>query len=114
MADVPLPHAPRLVRRRMGDLEALLQASPVDGVDLVAPRGATSIAARPCWVEGPACDAADSLFFSGIFGNRISRLARDGSLSAVRADSGRAERNPFDGWGRLIRCEGAERGPGGR
>jgi gluconolactonase len=87
---------------------ALLPAS------LLAPQGATTIAARTCLLEGPAFDADDNLFFSDIFGNRIYRLTPDGSLSIFRADSGRTNGNTFDAAGRLISCEGAEQGPGGR
>src|SRR3954454_1540224 len=81
---------------------------------LLAPRGATTIAARTCLLEGPAFDADDNLFFSDIFGNRIYRLTPDGALSIFRADSGRTNGNTFDASGRLISCEGAEQGPGGR
>ena len=83
-------------------------------VALLAPQGATTIAARTCLLEGPAVDADDNLFFSDIFGNRIYRLTPDGSLSVFRADSGRTNGNTFDALGRLISCEGAEQGPGGR
>src|SRR5262245_5666112 len=81
---------------------------------LLAPQGATTIAARTCLLEGPAFDADDNLFFSDIFGNRIYRLAPDGALSVFWADSGRTNGNTFDAQGRLISCEGAEQGPGGR
>ncbi len=83
-------------------------------VGLLAPQGATTIAARTCLLEGPAFDADDNLFFSDIFGNRIYRLGADGVLSIFRADSGRTNGNTFDASGRLISCEGAEQGPGGR
>lgn len=83
-------------------------------VGLLDPQGATTIAARTCLLEGPALDADDNLFFSDIFGNRIYRLTPDGVLSVFRADSGRTNGNTFDGLGRLISCEGAEQGPGGR
>jgi gluconolactonase len=81
---------------------------------LLAPQGATAIAARTCLLEGPAFDADDNLFFSDIFGNRIYRLTPEGTLSVYRADSGRTNGNTFDAQGRLISCEGAEQGPGGR
>jgi gluconolactonase len=54
------------------------------------------------------------LYFSDIAGNRILKLAVDGAVSVFRADSGRTNGNTFDGQGRLISCEGAEFGPGGR
>ena len=37
-----------------------------------------------------------------------------GRVSIFRADSGRTNGNTFDAQGRLISCEGAEQGPGGR
>src|SRR6516165_7109007 len=81
---------------------------------LLAPQSHTTIAARTCLLEGPAFDADGNLFFSDIFGNRIYRLTPDGVLSVFRADSGRTNGNTFDAQGRLISCEGAEFGPGGR
>ena len=42
------------------------------------------------------------------------KLAADGSQSVFRADSGRTNGNTFDQLGRLLSCEGAEMGPGGR
>jgi gluconolactonase len=81
---------------------------------LLASQGATTIAARTCLLEGPAFDADGNLYFSDIFGNRIYRLGAEGVLSVFRADSGRTNGNTFDASGRLISCEGAEQGPGGR
>ena len=69
---------------------------------LLAPQGATTIAARTCLLEGPAFDGEDHLFFSDIFGNRIYRLTPAGVLSVFRADSGRTNGNTFDASGRLI------------
>ena len=37
-----------------------------------------------------------------------------GVVSVFRADSGRTNGNTFDARGRLVSCEGAEQGPGGR
>jgi gluconolactonase len=37
-----------------------------------------------------------------------------GAVTVFRADSGRTNGNTFDAAGRLISCEGAEQGPGGR
>jgi gluconolactonase len=37
-----------------------------------------------------------------------------GAVTVFRADSGRTNGNTFDAQGRLISCEGAENGPGGR
>jgi gluconolactonase len=96
----------------MPDQIDLTRTPPPAG--LLAPQGATTIAARTCLLEGPAFDADDNLFFSDIFGNRIYRLTPDGALSVFRADSGRTNGNTFDASGRLISCEGAEQGPGGR
>ncbi len=107
---------------------ALLAAAPAaaradDPVDLahaplpaglLAPESATTIAARTCLLEGPAFDPEGNLFFSDIFGNRIYRLTPQGELSIFRADSGRTNGNTFDAQGRLLSCEGAEQGPGGR
>jgi gluconolactonase len=59
-------------------------------------------------------DAAGNVFFSDISGNRILKMDSQGSVSTFRADSGRTNGNTFDAQGRLISCEGAENGPGGR
>ncbi len=82
--------------------------------DLLAPVARTTVAARTCLLEGPAFDADGTLYFSDIIGNRMYRMAPDGSLSVFREDSGRTNGNTFDGLGRLISCEGAEFGPAGR
>ena len=66
------------------------------------------------FTEGPAVDADGSVYFSDIWNNRIMKLAADGSQSVFRADSGRTNGNTFDQLGRLLSCEGAEMGPGGR
>lgn len=66
------------------------------------------------FTEGPAVDAAGNVYFSDIEGNRIMKLAPDGVRSVFRADSGRTNGNTFDREGRLLHCEGAENGPGGR
>jgi gluconolactonase len=81
---------------------------------LLVSEGRTVIAARTCLLEGPALDADENLFFSDIFGNRIYRLTPGGVLSVFRDDSGRTNGNTFDAAGRLVSCEGAEQGPGGR
>ena len=96
----------------MAEQTDLTRTPPPAG--LLAPQGGTTIAARTCLLEGPAFDQHDNLYFSDIFGNRIYRLAPDGALSVFRADSGRTNGNTFDAQGRLISCEGAEQGPGGR
>jgi len=71
-------------------------------------------AASVAFTEGPAVDAEGNVFFSDIVNNRIMRRAVDGTLSVWRADSGRANGNMFDAQGRLVTCEGAEFGDGGR
>ncbi len=71
-------------------------------------------AAIVCFLEGPAVDADGSVFFSDISGNRILKMNPKGQVSVFRADSGRTNGNSFDKEGRLLSCEGAENGPGGR
>ncbi len=71
-------------------------------------------AASVAFTEGPAVDADGSVYFSDIVNNRIMKRAADGTLSVWRADSGRTNGNMFDAHGRLVSCEGAEFGPGGR
>jgi gluconolactonase len=67
-----------------------------------------------CFLEGPAVHESGDVYFSDISGNRILRLTGDGAWSVFRADSGRTNGNTFDVRGRLLSCEGAENGPGGR
>jgi gluconolactonase len=67
-----------------------------------------------CFLEGPAVDAAGNVFFSDIAGNRILKKLTTGKVVVFSADSGRTNGNAFDAQGRLISCEGAEQGPGGR
>jgi gluconolactonase len=81
---------------------------------LLASEARTTVAARTCLLEGPAFDADGTLYFSDIIGNRMYRMTPDGALSIFREDSGRTNGNTFDVEGRLISCEGAEFGPGGR
>ena len=81
---------------------------------LVAAGTKARTAANVCFLEGPAWHASGDLYFSDISGNRILKMTPDGSVSVFRADSGRTNGNTFDAEGRLISCEGAEFGPGGR
>jgi gluconolactonase len=81
---------------------------------LLAPEAATSVAARVALLEGPAFDEVGNLFFSDIYASRIYRMTPEGKVTIFRADSGRTNGNTFDALGRLISCEGAEQGPGGR
>jgi gluconolactonase len=82
--------------------------------ELLAAEAKVSIAAGVCFLEGPAVDAIGNVFFSDISGNRILKMDPQGNVTTVRADSGRTNGNTFDPQGRLISCEGAENGPGGR
>jgi gluconolactonase len=82
--------------------------------ELVAPDTRAGAAATVCFLEGPAVDDRGNVFFSDIAGNRILKMAPDGKVSVFRADSGRTNGNAFDAQGRLLSCEGAEQGPGGR
>jgi gluconolactonase len=66
------------------------------------------------FTEGPAADSEGNIYFSDIINNRIMRLSADGSVSVFRSDSGRSNGNLFDQQGRLVSCEGAEMGSGGR
>ena len=88
------------------------KAPPPPG--LLDPAGSVAVSARVALLEGPAFDSEGNLFFSDIFANRIYKMAADGKVSTFRADSGRTNGNTFDAQGRLISCEGAEQGPGGR
>lgn len=81
---------------------------------LLAPGGGPRPASILCYLEGPAVAADGSVYFSDLSGNRILRRAPDGTVCVFRADSGRTNGNAFDARGRLVSCEGAERGPGGR
>jgi gluconolactonase len=82
--------------------------------DLVAPDAKAVSAAGVCFLEGPAVDDKGNVFFSDIAGNRILKMTPEGVVSVFRADSGRTNGNTFDAQGRLISCEGAEFGAGGR
>jgi len=81
---------------------------------LLAPQAKVGVAAGICFLEGPAVDATGNVFCSDIQGSRILKLDAGGAVSVFRDDSGRTNGNTFDSQGRLISCEGAENGPGGR
>jgi len=66
------------------------------------------------FTEGPAADASGNIYFSDIINSRIMKLSAEGQLTVFRDDSGRTNGNIFDQEGRLVSCEGAEMGPGGR
>jgi len=82
--------------------------------DFLAPRSSLTVAARTSFLEGPAVARDGQLYFSDLIGSKIYRLTLDGKLHVFREDSGRANGNTFDAQGRLVTCEGAEQGPGGR
>jgi gluconolactonase len=82
--------------------------------DLLGPGATVTVAARTSFLEGPAVDAAGNLFFSDILNNKILKMTPAGVVSVFRENSGRTNGNTFDARGRLISCEGAEQGPGGR
>lgn len=81
---------------------------------LISADAKAKTAASVCFLEGPAWHPSGTLYFSDIAGNRILKLSSDGQVSVFREDSGRTNGNTFDAEGRLISCEGAEFGPGGR
>src|SRR5262245_34069222 len=81
---------------------------------LLTPESRLGVAAGICFLEGPAVDKDGSVYFSDIQGNRILKMDPIGVVTTFRADSGRTNGNTFDAQGRLISCEGAENGPGGR
>src|SRR6478609_5775765 len=87
---------------------------PLPAQHLLDPASRVQIAAGVCFLEGPAVDGAGNIFFSDIAGNRILKRDIQGVVTVFRADSGRTNGNTFDAQGRLVSCEGAEQGPGGR
>jgi gluconolactonase len=84
----------------------------IDGVG--AGQSRVQAAATVSFLEGPACGPGGSIYFSDIPANRIYRLDPGGAVAVFREDSGRANGNVFDRDGRLVTCEGAEYGLGGR
>lgn len=90
-----------------------LQHAPLPAT-LLAPAARVQAAAGVCFLEGPAVDAEGNVYFSDIAGNRILRRDPRGQVTTFREDSGRTNGNTFDAEGRLISCEGAEHGAGGR
>jgi gluconolactonase len=81
---------------------------------LVPADAKATIAAGVAFLEGPAFDGDGNLLFSDIINNRILKMDAQGKVTTFRDDSGRANGNTFDAQGRLVTCEGAEMGPGGR
>jgi len=82
--------------------------------NLLPPGAGVTVAARTSFLEGPAFDAKGTLYFSDLIGNKIRTMTPAGVVEVFREDSGRTNGNTFDAKGRLISCEGAEQGPGGR
>ena len=80
----------------------------------LAPTASVSVVARTSFLEGPAVSADGTLYFSDLIRNTIFAMTPAGAVSTFRADSGRTNGNTFDAKGRLVSCEGAEQGPGGR
>ena len=66
------------------------------------------------FLEGPAATLDGDLYVADVLANRIWHLGPDGELDVFREDSGRAIGNTWDLDGRLVTCEGAEHGAGGR
>jgi gluconolactonase len=103
----------------LGLLAGQAGANPLPGPE-PAPGDLLIMGAKPTpaaivtYLEGPAADGKGNVYFSDLSGNRILKRGPDGTVSVFRADSGRTNGNTFDAQGRLISCEGAERGPGGR
>jgi gluconolactonase len=90
-----------------------LQAIPLPA-SVISSDARVEQAAFVAFLEGPAADADGHVYFSDIKANKIMRLSPDGTLDVFREDSGRTNGNVFDLEGRLISCEGAEFGNGGR
>jgi gluconolactonase len=81
---------------------------------VVDPNAKVAPATVLAFTEGPAADANGNIYFSDIINSRIMKLSAEGQLTVFRGDSGRTNGNIFDQGGRLVSCEGAEMGPGGR
>lgn len=88
--------------------------APLPPMELLSPDHRFQVAASVCFLEGPAVDAQGTVYFSDIAGNRILKMDSREVVTTFREDSGRTNGNTFDAQGRLISCEGAESGPGGR
>ncbi len=91
----------------------LIPATAPLPADLVA-ADRVETAAILAFTEGPAVDLEGNVYFSDIKNDRIMKFSAAGELDVFRAEAGRANGNIFDREGRLVTCEGAEFGPGGR
>jgi gluconolactonase len=91
-----------------------LTSLPALEAGVLSGEASVSLAVTASFLEGPACDVDGTVYFSDIAANRIMRLEANGRLTVYREDSGRANGNVFDLEGRLVTCEGAEMGDGGR
>ena len=61
------------------------------------------------FTEGPAADAAGSVYFSDIPNQKVHKWSVDGKLTVFRAKSGGANGLFFDKAGNLLACEGVAR-----
>ena len=73
----------------------------------IAGSGPVANAATVCWLEGPACDAHQNVYFTDVRGNRVLKLATDGALSVFRGPEQANYPNgqAIDLDGQLITCE---------
>jgi gluconolactonase len=82
---------------------AAAQSSKIDGIgptgDVVKVKGDFQ------FLEGPASDGQGNLYFTDVSGNKIHKLASDGTVSVFRDPSNHANGLMFDGQGRLLACE---------
>ena len=82
--------------------------------DAMTVNGPAEVITTASFLEGPAVAPDGTLYFSDIRANRLWSWNAIFGLRVLRDDAGRANGNAFDGDGRLITCEGAQQGPGGR
>lgn len=94
--------------------EGSLTLTALTTAGILAPDASLMQLAHASFLEGPAADVDGTVYFSDLIADRILRLESDHHISVFREGSGRANGNAFDREGRLITCEGAEFGPGGR
>ena len=66
-------------------IEALTWVTLICPLDWLRRMLGVRTAATVCFLEGPAVDAAGTLFFSDITGNRILKMTPDGAVSVFRA-----------------------------
>src|SRR5436190_12922847 len=91
-----------------------LHSTPIP-TDFIASDARVTPATAVAFLEGPAADAQDVVYFTDIWNNRILKFdSRTNTTSVWSADSGRSNGLLFDAQGRLLACEGNEFGLGGR